>query len=163
MHAPLAKLIDWCAIQVTSRRVPKTNNQSLRLGEAVQFLKGPDFIPAESKPAQIAFNHDNSGLHFRFPTPRPSEFVENNVVYGRHYRCANNWQKRPTLVLLHGWNSVLSHRLRFPWIARRSNRAGFNDATLELPYHFQRRVRQPAALGGYDCLRLAERTGLPKS
>ena len=61
-------------------------------------------------------------------------------------------------MLLHGWNSVLSHRLRFPWIAHRCIRAGFNAATLELPYHFQRRPRQSAALAGYDCLRLAERT-----
>lgn len=159
MHAPLAKLIDWCAIQVTSRRVPKTDSRSLRLAEAVQFLKGSDFISAESKPAQLEFNPNNSGLHFRFPTPQPSEFAENNVVYGRLYRCAKAWQGRPTIVLLHGWNSVLSHRLRFPWIARRCNRAGFNAATLELPYHFQRHPRQPGTLGGYDCLRLAQRTG----
>jgi pimeloyl-ACP methyl ester carboxylesterase len=159
MIAPLAKLIDWCAIQVTSRRVPKIDNLNLRLDEALHFLKGSDFIPAESKPAQIQFNPHNAGLHFLFPTPRPSQFAENNVVYGRLYRCASDWQERPTIVLLHGWNSVLSHRLRFPWIAHRCNRAGFNAATLELPYHFQRRPRRSAALAGYDCLRLAERTG----
>ena len=32
--------------------------------------------------------------------------------------------------------------LRFPLIARRCNRAGFNAATLVAPYHFQRRPRQ---------------------
>jgi dienelactone hydrolase len=159
MFAPLAKLIDWCAIQATSRRVPDTDIRSLRLEQAVQFLKGPDFIATESKPAQMEFNPNNSGLHFRFPTPRPGDFAENNIVYGRLYHCSERWQERPVIVLLHGWNSVLSHRLRFPWIARRCNRAGFNAATMELPYHFQRRPRQPGALGGYDCLGLAERTG----
>jgi hypothetical protein len=155
MFAVLAKLIDWCAIQATSRTIPQRGNQDLRLEEAFQFLRGPDFIPLESKPAQVEFD---APLHFRFPTPRPSEFAENNTVHGRLYRCADQWQKRPAIVLLHGWNSALSHRLRFPWIARRSNQAGFNALTLELPYHFQRRPRQPGAVGGQDCLRLAERT-----
>jgi len=49
-------------------------------------------------------------------------------------------------------------RASFPWIAGRCNQTGFNALTLELPYHFQRRPRQPGALGGYDSLRLAERT-----
>src|SRR5579871_3230155 len=101
----LAKLMDWCAIQATSRRVPENDNRNLRLDEAVEFLKGPDFIPQEIKPAQLKF--DNS-LHFRFPTPRPTELFENNTVYGRFYRSADHWQERPAIVLLHGWNSVLS-------------------------------------------------------
>jgi pimeloyl-ACP methyl ester carboxylesterase len=155
MLAPFAKLIDWCAIQATSRRIAGIDNRNLRLDEAVQFLKGPDFIPEEIKPAQVEFD---DSLHFRFPTPRPTEFSENNIAYGRLYRCADHWQERPAIVLLHGWNSVLSHRFRFPWIAGRCNQAEFNAVTLELPYHFQRRPRQPGALGGYDCLRLSERT-----
>ena len=42
MFAALAKLIDWCVIQTTSRRTPPIDSQSLWLGEAFQFLKGPD-------------------------------------------------------------------------------------------------------------------------
>jgi pimeloyl-ACP methyl ester carboxylesterase len=116
----------------------------LRLEEAVQFLKGPDFIPAESQSrlVGIEFNPDESGLHFRFPTPRPGDFAENNVAYGRLYRCAGRWQERPVIVLLHGGGDFPNHRFRFPLIARRCNRAGFNAATLVLPYHFQRRPRQ---------------------
>jgi hypothetical protein len=40
--------------------------------------------------------------------------------------------------------------------ARRCNRAGFNAATLELPYHFQRHPRPPGALPAQDWLRTAE-------
>jgi hypothetical protein len=43
-------------------------------------------------------------------------------------------------------------------IARRCNRAGFNAATLELPYHFQRRPLQLEALKKEDCLRMAKAT-----
>jgi hypothetical protein len=58
--------------------------------------------------------------------------------------------------LLHGWKSGLSHRFRFPWIARWVTRAGFNAATLELPYNFQRPPRRPGGLLTPYFLRLAE-------
>jgi hypothetical protein len=154
MITSLAKFIDWSALQVLTRRVPAPS-ANMRLAEAVQFLQGPDFIPAASQPARVEFE---GSLHFHFPSPRPCEFKENNVVYGRLYRCAGRWQERPTIVLLHGWNSTPSHRYRFPLIARQCNRAGFNAATLELPYHFQRRPLQPGILNGSHYLRIAERT-----
>lgn len=120
------------------RRSP-AKGRNPRLEESLQFLKGPDFIPAESQPARVEFNPDKSGLHFRFPTLRPGDFAENNVVYGRLYRCAQRWQERPLIVLLHGGGDFLNRRFRFPLFARRCNRAGFNAATLVAPYHFQRR------------------------
>jgi len=43
--APVAKFIDWSVIQVLTLRTPRDNGQNLRLEEALQFLKGPDFIP----------------------------------------------------------------------------------------------------------------------
>ena len=72
--------------------MPRLNAQNPRLEEALKFLKGPDFIPAESQPARVEFYPDESGLHFRFPTPRLCGFAENNVAYGRLYRCAERWQ-----------------------------------------------------------------------
>jgi dienelactone hydrolase len=127
-----------------------------QLEEALQFLKGPEFIPAQSQPARIEFNPDNSERHFRFPTPRPGEFAENNVVYGRLYRSAERWRERPVIVLLQSGSGFVSHRIRFPLIARHCNRAGFNAATLVAPYYFQRRPRQPGALSDPDYLRDAE-------
>src|ERR1035441_10598673 len=93
MIAPLPKLLDWLAIQIVwGRRLNsflkcRDNALSPRLEEALQFLKGPDFIPTESVPARLEFDPARSRLHFQFPTPRPSKFPENNVVYGRLYPC----------------------------------------------------------------------------
>jgi pimeloyl-ACP methyl ester carboxylesterase len=153
MIAPLARLIDSSAIQVVAMTQPLAHS---RLEEALQFLKGPDFIPAESQPARVEFNPDESGLNFRFATPRPCDIAENNVVHGRLYRCAERWQERSVIVLLHGSGDFLNHRFRHPLIARCCNRAGFNAATLVLPYHFQRRPRQFGTLSGMDCLRWVE-------
>jgi dienelactone hydrolase len=145
MIAPLAKLPDWLAIQfVWGRRVKsllKLHNHppNPKLEEALQFLKGPDFIPVESSPAQLEFI---DARNFRFPTPRPGEFAENNVVYGRLYRCAERWQKRPVIILLHGAGGDPDYHFEFPLMARQCNRAGFNAATLMAPFQFQRRPRQ---------------------
>jgi hypothetical protein len=140
--------MDWSSMQAAVLMMP-ANDLSSKLEEAIQFLQGPDFIPTESQPAQVIptakidlwlrRGGDTAPyLHFTFPTPRPCEFVENNVVHGRLYRCAERWQERPVIILLPGWNDSASYKLRFPLIARRGNRAGFNVVTLVPPYHFQR-------------------------
>ena len=70
MIAPLAKFIDWTALQMAYvvaplRHAPKPK---WKLEEALEFLNGPDFIPAASNAAQIEFDRPR---HFKFPTPRP--------------------------------------------------------------------------------------------
>jgi pimeloyl-ACP methyl ester carboxylesterase len=141
MIAPLAKFIDWSALQmayavVRLRHVPQSK---WKLEEALEFLNGPDFIPAASDPAQIEFDGPR---HFKFPTPRPSKVEENNIVYGWLYRCAQRWQERPLIVLLDG-NPSVGYHSAFPLLARRLNRAGFNVATLVAAYHLRRRPRRP--------------------
>jgi dienelactone hydrolase len=72
------------------------------------------------------------------------------------------WQERPTIILLHGGRIIqssrgsISYRLGYPLIARRCNRAGFNAATLEAPYHFHRQQRQLGAARQPDYLRSAK-------
>ena len=84
--ASLAKFIDWSVLQICYAMLPQSvwresaNERDLKLEQAVQFLNGPDFIPAESQPAQLDFGPDAPGGRFHFPTPRPSSFAENNIV-----------------------------------------------------------------------------------
>ena len=151
MIAPLAKFIDWYGLQAASMlwTFRKRARGNSKLAEAIEFLKGPDFIPAESQSAELEFK---SKIHFTFPSPRPCEFAENNVVHGRLYRRGKEWQKFPTLILLHGGGDFLNHRCRFPLMVPAIHRAGFNAATLVAPYHFQR-IRRIEA---FDHLRWAE-------
>jgi dienelactone hydrolase len=153
MIAPLAKLIEWAHVQSTFRQMPHPDGD-LGLDEAIQFLNGPDFMPAESQPAELVF--DNAS-RFHFPTPRPCAFAENNVAHGQLYRCSERWQERPAIILLHGRNENC-YRFRFPTIARRCQQAGFNAATLVLPYHVQRHPRQLKGWGGSNYMQIAEAT-----
>lgn len=155
MIPPLAKFIDWYVLQsfVLLPSIRKCARGASKLAEAIEFLNGPDFIPAESKPAELGFT---SKIHFNFASPRACKFAENNIVHGRLYRRAKDWHKSPTLILLHGGCDFVSHRYRFPWMVRAIHRAGFNAATLVAPYHFQRRVRRIEA---FDHLRVAEAFG----
>jgi hypothetical protein len=156
MMASLAKLMDWLAVQAVTVMLPSDYLQSPRLEEALKFLQGPDFIPADSRPAQVEFD---GALDFHFPTPRPCELAENNVVLGRFYRCGGRRQDRPTVILLPGSGDFLNYNYLFPMVARRCNRAGFNAASLVAPYHFQRRPRQlGGSLGCLNCLQFAEAT-----
>src|SRR5215216_6597412 len=141
MIAPLAKLIDWSALQmafavVGLRHAPKPE---WKVEEALEFLNGPDFIPAASNPARIECDAQRN---FKFPTPRPGKLDENNIVYGRLYRCAERWQERPAIILLDGAFSVGYHTV-LPLLARQVNRAGFNAATMVAPYDLQRHPRRP--------------------
>ncbi len=142
MIARLAKFIDWSTLQmaygvvVELKHAPKPK---WKLEEALELLNGPDFIPAASDPARIEFDGPR---HFTFPTPRPSQVEENNIVYGRCYRCTERWQERPAIILLDG-GFAIGYNSAFRLLARRFNRAGFNVAALVAPYNLQRRPRRP--------------------
>src|SRR5208282_3604475 len=60
MIAPLAKFLDWSAIQLMTLMMPAIEHKP-RLEEAVQFLNGPDFVPVYSQLAQVEFK---DSLHF---------------------------------------------------------------------------------------------------
>jgi len=156
MIAGLSKLIDWSAIHMAAATMPRPDGRNQQLAEALQLIDSPEFIPPDVKPAQVQFIGKDR-LHFA--TPRPGPWVENNTVQGRIYRCAERWQERPTVLLLHGWNDAIDHYVRFPSMARQLNRHGLNAATLEAPFHFQRRPRQLGAWSNFLCpdiLRVAE-------
>ena len=169
MIAVLAKIVDWVQIQVTTlpweiqlrsaqkRRAGQLAQADSDLEAALEILKRPDFLPADSTPARVEFHPDKSRRHFRFPTPRRSGCVENDMVWGCLYQCTESWRERPVMVLLHGGGGD-GYRTLLPAIAGLCNRAGFNAATLEGSYCLHRRPRRPPATNGSSTgyVRLAE-------
>ncbi len=113
MIAPLAKWMDRLFMQKNCRRAPSFDIQTLRR-EAIRFLNGPDFIPAESQPARVEFSRDQPELSFSVPMPRPSSFAENNFDHGRFYPYAEHWQEGPAIIL-HPFSLSVSSRQPEAW------------------------------------------------
>jgi dienelactone hydrolase len=150
--------IDRTAINYAAAHMPEPDGRDLRLDEAHHLLQSPDFFPIETKAPVIEFD---GRINFRFASPRPTAHAVNNVVHGRLFRCDDHWRQKPVALLLHGWNDVLNHRFLFPRYARHLNQLGISAATLQLPWHFDRRPRELGAWGNFlsaDILRTVEST-----
>jgi len=96
---------------------------------------------------------------FHFPSWIQSRWQENNQVHGRLFRAGTDWNAKPSVIFLHGWNAEQQYRWQFPRLARHLVRAGVNVALIELPYHGHRRPRQADAIQNfisYDLLHMLE-------
>jgi dienelactone hydrolase len=133
----LDRLAIWSAC---SSIAPEPDGPS-RLGEAQALLAEPTFLGSGNS-APLTFRGQRA---FEFTSPVATPWFENNRVHGRLYRCRSDWQAKPSVVLLHGWNGEAGYEWQFPYLAWRLNRAGVNAAMIELPYHGQRRPWQPGA------------------
>jgi len=118
---------------------------------------GPPFlINLEAAPARMRFINRTE---FEFPSPVCSPWAENNRVFGKLWRAGSDWSRRPSVILLHGWNSELQYRWQFPWLAARLARGGVNTAMFELPYHGRRRPRAPDAIQDFISYDLPQMIG----
>ncbi len=110
-----------------------------------ELLRRPDLFKTAVGPANdLTFQ---SGHAFQFTSPVDSPWPENRIVHGKFYRAGRNWQNRPSVILLHGWNGEL--------------RRGINAAMFELPYHAQRKPQAPGAIRNFishDLVRMVEAT-----
>jgi len=158
MNSFLCQWIDRVTIRFAASRMPKLDGRDLHLDEAQHLLENLNLSPADTKPAAIEFD---GPINFRFASPRPSEHAVNNLVHGRLYRCDDEWRRKPVILMLHGWNDHLNHRFFFPRHARQLNRKGISAATLQLPWHFDRRAPELGAWGNFlsaDLLHMVEAT-----
>lgn len=131
--------------------------------EAEALMHSPEFIPSS-----VAFPADfrridarRYSFGFQFTSAIKTPWDINNLVRGRIYPAGGEWERRPTAVLLHGWNGEKGYDWQFPYLAWRLNRMGVNAAMLELPYHGQRRPRDAGAIRNFisqDLLHMVEAT-----
>jgi dienelactone hydrolase len=114
--------------------------------EGLAFLSQPDFFAPRVDAAQVELVSRDS---FRFATPTPSGYPENDVVRGRIERAGKDWQTRPSVILLHGWNAELQYRWLLPFWSELLRRQGVNAISFELPYHSSRRPQSPGSISNF--------------
>ncbi len=139
MFSLFTKLIDRTIIRLASKAQAGAGTYPPNLEGAQELLARPDIFgePVEA-PAAVKWTSEEE---FEFDSIVASPWSCNNRVYARLQRCCEEWQSKPTIVLVHGWNDEIGFKLRHPFQARRFLKAGFNVAQIELPYHLKRRPR----------------------
>ena len=137
MNAWLARALDrWIihlACRFDSRSAPPPSPEP-----TASALIHSDSLFCEPIKPPSDWRWDGGGA-FRFTSPVRTRLGQTDTVFGKFFPAADKWAKQPTAVLLHGWNAELCYRRLFPYLASRLRRAGVITATIELPYHMQRR------------------------
>ena len=147
MHAVLTKPLDWFSIQLARMTVRSGSAADGQLAAVDELLHRPDFLcHAVGAPRDLAFVSERD---FQFDSPLSSGCAENDTTRGRLFRCGEGWRRRPTVVVLHGWNAESSYHVLFPYLAWRLGRAGLNTAMIELPYHAQRKPRRTGVVTNF--------------
>lgn len=131
----ISRWLDRVAIRTACRSVAPSRviAGKAHVGEHLDY-----FAPLPAK-VELAFENDNA---FRFASPFPSKWKENNTVAGRLYRAGGARRRPgPAVLLLHGWNGEQGYRYLFPLLAWRFRQLGLTVAMIELPYHGTRKPR----------------------
>jgi dienelactone hydrolase len=146
VNAFFCKWLDSWVIRTAAARMPPPIGCDPELAAAQAMLDQPDFFRPDVKLPQLELH---AGDRFVFQSAIKTPFSKNNTVHGRFSRCGADWQSKPTVILLHGWNDEINYRLRFPMLLRYFNRLGINTAIIALPYHFERRPFAPAPVRNF--------------
>jgi dienelactone hydrolase len=153
----VCKTIDRLVIRSAAAALPD-EERDCHIAEAIELMADPAFLNFSVDAPDL--REEASGA-FSFPSTVKSPWPENNVVHGKIYRSGGEWSRRPTALMLHGWNGESGYYWQFPYLARRLSRRGVDAAMLELPYHARRRPSTPGAVRNFisrDMLRMAEAT-----
>lgn len=142
----LARPLDRLAIRSACGSVLPSPDGQIRAREAAELLRRADFFSPTVDAARLEFT---SKQNFIFASPLRSASENNNIVRGRFEPTARNWQTRPSIILLHGWNAELQYRWLFPFWAQLLARAGVNAFRFELPLHGARRPTEPGAIKNF--------------
>jgi pimeloyl-ACP methyl ester carboxylesterase len=102
------------------------------------LLAEEDFLAPRVPSAELTFQ---SKSRFTFPSVVRKTW-DTPTACGRFRRTGRDWQKRPAVIMLHGWNGEMGYYFSFPWIERALAANGVNALAFELPFHGRRRPRR---------------------
>lgn len=158
MWSLVAKPLDRLAIRSACGSVLPSPDGQPHGAEAAQFLARSDFFAPGQAPAALKFTGSSS---FEFPSCVRTGSVTNDLVRGRCEFATREWQQRPSVILLHGWNASLQYQWQFPYWSQLLARAGVNAFRFELPHHMSRRPAEPDAIRNFlsgNLLHVVQRT-----
>jgi dienelactone hydrolase len=142
----IARPLDRFAIYTARGSVMPSPDGDSHVAEACALLKRPDFFSPNVPAAVLKFTGKDS---FQFRSPVRSDCPANNLVHGRCELAGEDWQRRPTVILLHGWNAELQYQWCLPYWSQLLARSGVNAFRFELPYHASRRPRQVGVIQNF--------------
>jgi dienelactone hydrolase len=146
MWSFITKPLDRIAMRSACGSVRPSPDGDCHVEEALAMLKRPDFFAPDVAPAKLEEGPRDT---FRFPSPFESSVPANNIVPGRMFLTGRDWQRKPSVILLHGWNAETQYDWIFPFWGQLLARAGVNAFAFELPYHSSRRPRDPQVIRNF--------------
>ncbi len=144
MITALTQLIDRAVIRIARLHLEKRLGGESHLAAAQALLETPDFFSNDVKPpAQLDFA---GGHDFSCNSPIEGASGASRRIYGKFYRCGDNWRERPVVMMLHGWNGENCYHFLFPLLAYQCRRYGISLMMFQLPCHGRRRARRGAGM-----------------
>ena len=140
MLVTITQTIDRWAIRMACGTVEMVGTSEEDIAP-VPSLESVPFVAEAPIPHDLEFR---SPTDFTFTSFLRSPFAENNRVFGKLYRCGQEWCTKPAVILLHGWNGENCYYYLFPYLARRLVARGMNAAMIQLPYHALRKPPKEA-------------------
>lgn len=132
--------LDRVAIRLATETVRSGWRRADQTERAAELLSRPDLLAPEAPAAKLNFQ-DKSNFTFESVVRTP---WDTPTAKGSLRRAGKDWQKRPAVILIHGWNGEWGYYLAFPFLQRALASRGINALRFELPFHG---FRRPAGAG----------------
>jgi hypothetical protein len=123
----LKQKLDRWAINCAAGALPPGQHNPERLCEATHLLASRQLLEFPDLPANLVHGENSS---FHFDSSVPLGLPRNDRVHGELFRAAAEWQSKPLVIIVHGWNAELHYLYILPRLARALNRRGINAAPL---------------------------------
>jgi pimeloyl-ACP methyl ester carboxylesterase len=136
----LQQSLDRIAIKLATQTVRAGWRRKDQTECAAELLARPDLLTPEAPAAKLEFKNKRQFIFesvVRTPWDSPT-------AKGSLWRAGGEWQKRPAVILIHGWNGEWGYHLAFPWMQMALAARGINSLKFELPFHG---FRRPAGAG----------------
>ena len=138
----LQQSLDRICIKAATASVHAGWRRPDQADRAAKLLASPNLLTPEAPAAKL---HFRTRRHFKFDSVIEAPW-DPHEARGVFWRAGRDWQKRPAIILIHGWNGEMGYYFSFPGVQMALARHGVNALKFELPFHCLRRPRQPGQI-----------------